>query len=120
MKLEDLEKIEIPSNVKKKLYICLGVGYYNTGRITVESYKPNNIVNKDGEVNLFAQILLKQIEVDIAIDVTIDNDKIVQIMVESLKDQQENLYNEYLAKKVDIESKIGELTAIEYREAGND
>ena len=96
--------IQIPENVTKKLYVCIGTGEFNENSIDIFDFEPVN----DSKGN-FQHIVLTTHEVSVDIPKNID---VIGVMVDTLVKEKEKLIESHQLKMMAIDQKINDLLAL--------
>ncbi len=104
-------KIKVPKTVTKTLYIYIGVDGYNFNDISVADY------SRVGFSSEMESVLLKTQEVtfDLSDAESIDDSAIKGEIVKQLKEQQKEIKAETHMKIKDLQDKIDNLLAIEFK-----
>lgn len=98
-----MSDIEIPEQVKKTLYVTIGVGQWNYNDVDISS---NNFTGSDG----FERVNLTSIEVTIDIPKGID---VKSELIAILEDQKASIQSEFHMQLKNVQDKIDNLLAIE-------
>lgn len=102
--------IKIPKSFDKKLYICLGVGKYTHGNISIGDYNRAALGDLgDG----YQYVLLKTIRV--SGDIEANEGDVVSAIIKSLRATKEIIIQEYEAKLSKIDEQIKDTLALEYK-----
>lgn len=110
----DENKINIPEIYTAKLYVCVGVGTSNFGNIKADEYNLSNLFKDDFERHGY--ILLKEVDIKINLKgMEITEEKVLKIVVDNLKQQKKDVELNANKKMQDIQDKIDQYLAIEYR-----
>ena len=104
------DSLNVPKNYTAKLYVSLGLGKFNHGRIQVEQY---NTAERSSEG--FEAMALKTIDIDIDLsNCAVNKKNATAVYVKTLEAQKQQIQADAHVRIKDLDDKIKDLLAIEH------